>query len=830
MIKTLWLSFAIAVLSWLAPVSNAYAVTLVGGNITTNTTWTTANSPYEVTTSVSVLNTARLTIEPGVTVRFRSGTGLLIGRLTHDLCELDCKEAGKLDVQGTVAQPVIFTPKSGIAGDWRGVGFGPATDFGIVASSLKNLVVEKAGQGLGFGGVYGTLQGGLMFVKTGSTFTVSNVKVLQTLGDGWIVRDSTLSPVTSAAVSNTGVGLRAVGATLNLTKATLSNNSLGGARLTNTSGQLTGCAVTGNGQFGLTLDPSTPALSAALLVDGNTLQSNSGYGLRFNFSSPPDLGVNRISANGSLGMMANGATVPGAFTLPKQIGDNNLDIFSASVRIEDNGVFQIDPGVTLRFAPHTGFVIGGGQSEGTLFALGEPLAPIVMTALNGTSGGWLGLRIESYAGTDSPILLEHLLVEKAGELDPATGRRANIHAGVQLGDLVTWSDVSATDGAGDGLVLLDTAVGSPPVLGGSYSNNAGMGVNAIQSDPNLQDVDIVGNGGPGIGSIETGGGTHIFIQGCTITDNGGAGIELFQMGGDVQFNTIAFNGDYGVRYVPRSVTPVMFANNLLEGNLKPGVELVTSKTGQRLGTDSVSELVFRPQAGEPFMTFDAIQGTLGEGAARFEAGLTVFFHASAGFESCHLSNGPMQIVVSGTKDAPVVFSLAPGENGAWSGLHFGPFCVGAKAPQLDYVVIAGAGLLSTADGSVAPFRAGLAFHQAQGSVRNVTISDSAGVGILAVNATPNVQNAIVAFNVDSWGRFTGPSLPTIGRVDQFSNGPFVGIVPSGATVEDFDPLFVDRLNGDYSLSVGSSAIDGGLSVGLPFLGSAPELGGVEHTP
>lgn len=830
MIKTLWLGFAIALLSWLAPLSSAHAVTLVGGSITTNTTWTAANSPYEVTSSISVLNFAKLTIEPGVTVRFRSGTALSIGRLTHDLCEFDCKEVGKLDVQGTLAQPVIFTSKSGLAGDWRGVGFGPATDFGVVSSSMKHLVVEKAGQGLSFGATYGTLQGGLMFVKSGSTFSVSNVKVQGTAGDGWILRDSTLALSSCAALSNTGVGLRAVGATLDTTKGTWSSNTLGGMRLTNTSGQVVSNSIMSNGQFGVSLEPSTPALSAALLVDGNTIQSNSGYGLRFQFGSPPDLGVNRISSNGNLGMMATGATVPGAFTLPKQTGDTNLDVYTASLRIEDNGAFQIDPGVSLRFAPHTGFIVGGGQSQATLFALGEPLAPIVMTALNGTSGGWLGLRLESFAGTDAPILLEHVSIEKAGELDAATGRRANIHAGPQLGGLITWSDVSAIDGAGDGLVLLDTEAGSPAVLGGSYANNAGAGIAAPSSGLDLQDVDVVGNGGPGIGSLTDGGAAAGLIQGCTITDNGGAGIELFTFGGDVQFNTIAFNGDYGVRYVPRSAAPLTFKNNLLQGNAIPGVELLTSLTNQRLSVDSVSELVLSPQSGEPFVTFDAIVAAQGEGTVRFEAGLTVLFPSASGFETCYPSHGPLHVVAAGTRDAPVVFALAPGETGAWSGLHFGSFGVGTKAPQLEYVVIAGAGALSTGGGSVAPFRAALAFHQAQGAVKNVTITDSAGVGVLTFNASPDVENALVAFNVDAWGRFTGPALPTVGRVGEFSNGPFVGSVPAGATVETFDPLFVDRLGGDFSLGVGSPAIEGGLSVGLPFYGSAPELGGVELAP
>ncbi len=42
-----------------------------------------------------------------------------------------------------------------------------------------------------------------------------------------------------------------------------------------------------------------------------------------------------------------------------------------------------------------------------------------------------------------------------------------------------------------------------------------------------------------------------------------------------------------------------------------------------------------------------------------------------------------------------------------------------------------------------------------------------------------------------------------------------------------DPLFVDRAGGDYHLQAGSQAIDSGVDVGLPFLGSAPDRGPFE---
>ncbi|MDP3093612.1 MAG: S8 family serine peptidase [bacterium] len=103
--------------------TQAYVVTVtvaantVSGNITEDTTWTLANSPYIVTGTVQVLEGATLTIEPGVTVKFNTNTGLNIG--------------GELIASGTIDNIIIFTsnlstPK---AGDWIGIKFfNTATD------------------------------------------------------------------------------------------------------------------------------------------------------------------------------------------------------------------------------------------------------------------------------------------------------------------------------------------------------------------------------------------------------------------------------------------------------------------------------------------------------------------------------------------------------------------------------------------------------------------------------------------------------------------------------------------------------------------------------
>jgi parallel beta-helix repeat protein len=83
-----------------APATAAPSALQVSGDITTNTTWALADSPIMVTGTVTV-QTGTLTIQPGVEVRFNSGTELII------------QVNGKLKANGTSGQPITFTPNTG---------------------------------------------------------------------------------------------------------------------------------------------------------------------------------------------------------------------------------------------------------------------------------------------------------------------------------------------------------------------------------------------------------------------------------------------------------------------------------------------------------------------------------------------------------------------------------------------------------------------------------------------------------------------------------------------------------------------------------------------
>ena len=114
--------------------------TNVGGPITSDTTWTAACSPYIATSGILVMDGVRLTIEPGVEVKFN---GL------YSLC-ID----GELIAWGTSGSPITFTSNVGTnPGDWGYILFTDTSvdatyDAGenyVSGSIIQYAVIEYAG-------------------------------------------------------------------------------------------------------------------------------------------------------------------------------------------------------------------------------------------------------------------------------------------------------------------------------------------------------------------------------------------------------------------------------------------------------------------------------------------------------------------------------------------------------------------------------------------------------------------------------------------------------------------------------------------------------------
>lgn len=120
--------------------------TPVSANISTNTNWTVAGSPYCLTANVDVNTSAALTIDAGVVV------------LVSPTFKLTITSGSKLVSNGTSVAPVIFTSSSisPTAGEWKGIlfatgaiGSGIASDnYTGTGSYLTYTVVEYAGPGI----------------------------------------------------------------------------------------------------------------------------------------------------------------------------------------------------------------------------------------------------------------------------------------------------------------------------------------------------------------------------------------------------------------------------------------------------------------------------------------------------------------------------------------------------------------------------------------------------------------------------------------------------------------------------------------------------------
>ncbi|MGD9224445.1 MAG: hypothetical protein PVH22_14415, partial [Desulfobacteraceae bacterium] len=124
-------------------VAPASADTTVGGAITTDTTWTVADSPYVVTSNISVKGTdgadgiTTLTIEPGVVVKLDRYRYIDIGGSSGD--------PGALSAAGTAANPITFTSNqaSPAPGDWYYIRFYSTTDDATTV--MEHCVVEYGG-------------------------------------------------------------------------------------------------------------------------------------------------------------------------------------------------------------------------------------------------------------------------------------------------------------------------------------------------------------------------------------------------------------------------------------------------------------------------------------------------------------------------------------------------------------------------------------------------------------------------------------------------------------------------------------------------------------
>ena len=352
------------------------AVTTGGFTIEKNFTLTYLGSPYLVEGSITVSAGVKLTIEPGVAIKFK-----------HNIWGSELRVEGELEAIGGAdpSQKIVFTSSSTApaAGDWQWLYLKGAK------ATLENVVIEYAGQRGGNppGSPYFTK--GAVYVEKGD-FTLKNSTIKNSPTLGIWLKNNTNGLVDGVEFSGIGTGgiwekpaaIYIENATTTVQNSTFKNNHTG--IIMDSFTGIAGPTVKNN----LFQDNQTAVKTASLLADfsGNTGQNNNENGIVVTYFGFDD-GINQMTLKPDLTYIIEGQpTVPFGKTL------------------------NIQAGATVKFK--TG---GRIYTEGDLKAIGLPDQKITFTALE-TYWDYI-----SFSASSTNSILDNIIVSNGGFLGQRGG-------------------------------------------------------------------------------------------------------------------------------------------------------------------------------------------------------------------------------------------------------------------------------------------------------------------------------------------------------------------------------------------------------------------------
>jgi len=545
--------------------------TNVSGPITSDVTWTLGGSPYIVTASITVEDGVRLTIEPGVIVKFNSGTAMTIN--------------GVLIAEGAPADSIVFTsyrddqhggdtngdgPSAGTPGNWDRLFFDNPNN----GCSLDYCLVRYAG--------YGSPYEAVRLIGTEAELSMSHSTVEWTYGYGFYTDAGTSLTLADCMIRHGGYdGIYAAGA-IAADNCTSRENGQYGFRITSDGVVLADCRASENASHGMWLTGEGCAITS------NTLDQNGGTGLLCekapvafsgNLSSDnAGLGYeipvevlaatwqdNIIGINGRGGAIGvRGGTVQQSETWT---GDHPLYFSYGSVSVPEGVTLTISPGAILRL--NESFVM---SIYGALLAEGTEADSIVFTSYRddqyggdcngdqlsaGEPGDWYYIQFNESAFSNCSM--SHCLVRYAGRRYGYSYYNSSILVYTINSVSISNSIIEYTDRYSsrsynlwiypDGVLTLSDCI---------IRDNEGYGV-FCQGQLDATRCQITGNGGYGL----YGTGDGIDVSNCRLSENGDAGLWLTGGNCAVVADTLDANGGHGL-YCEK--LPSAFHDNVSAGN------------------------------------------------------------------------------------------------------------------------------------------------------------------------------------------------------------------------------------------------------------------------
>jgi parallel beta-helix repeat protein len=338
--------------------NNGYDIALNGGiYYNTTLTWHNgSNAPYTILGDIIIRN-ARLTIEPGVVMRFASNAGLQLGDSPY------YSYFGELIAQGTPDSQIVFTSLNDSSNGWDGIYFNSESDWMGHTSSMDYCVVEKAGQS-GWG-----LRANLYCNGTGQP-TISNC----------IFKDAP------------GCGIYLSSSPININNSQFINDSIG-----------------------VNLNNSSP-----MAITSCSFNSCTACGIYLASTTFPQL-IGNYYENNARGVVIQGGPCYTVETLNNNGGEpyyvqSDILLRFATITVQPGTHIRFDGTAGIQVGDHYWDGHFAEDAWGVLNAAGTADSIIVFTSSNDSIRGWNGIYFHpnnSLGGHTST--LSHCIIEKAGQ-------------------------------------------------------------------------------------------------------------------------------------------------------------------------------------------------------------------------------------------------------------------------------------------------------------------------------------------------------------------------------------------------------------------------------